>query len=127
MNSSDLAVALSERYARTCAEAGPYWRELARAALLRSAAELWASHVEAVDELQRQAPVVFGFLPAPAVISFAKEASKRYDDYVWAVKAETLSALLALPQPYERPVPPGEAPALSAAARELLARLSQVR
>jgi hypothetical protein len=74
-----------------------------------------------VDHLQRQAPVVFGFLPTPPVVNFAKEASRLYDDYLQAVRAETLSTLLTLPQPYERPLPPGASPRLSTAAVALLA------
>ena len=121
VNPGPLAAALLERYERAQAEAGSRWQELARAALLRAAAELWARHVDMVDDLQRQAPVTFASLPAPVAISYAKEASRLYAEYVWAVKAETLSALLTLPQPYERALPPRQSPSLSAAAAELLA------
>jgi preprotein translocase subunit SecA len=119
-NAAALAAALADRFARTRAEAGASWDALARTALLRAAAELWALHVEAIDALQRQAPVTFAFLPAPIVVSFAKEASARYNEYLRAVRAEALSALLTLPMPYERPLSPADGVPLSAAARELL-------
>lgn len=114
-----LAAALAERWHRVSAEAGAAWPALARAALLRAAAELWAEHVERTEHLQQQAPALFAFLPGPAAVPYAKEASYRYEEYVWHVQAETLATLLTLPMPYERPLAPGEVE-LSGAAAELL-------
>ncbi len=119
-----LAAALAERWRRVSAEAGAAWPALARAALLRAAAELWAEHVEGTEHLQQQAPALFAFLPGPAAVPYAKEASRRYEAYVWHVQAETLATLLTLPLPYERPLAPGEA-ALSEAATELLGWLDR--
>jgi hypothetical protein len=108
------------------AEAGAAWPALARAALLRAAAELWAAHVEGTEHLQQQAPALFAFLPGPAAIPYAKEASRRYEEYRWHVQAETLATLLTLPLPYERPLASGEA-ALSEAAAELVGWLEGTR
>ncbi len=104
-----LAALLAQRFERAREESGARWPALARSALLRIASELWARHVEAIDHLRSQAPVLFASLPAPAVISFATEAGRRYDEYLRAVRAETMALLLTLPQPYERPLPPAEA------------------
>lgn len=111
---------LAARWAKSSAEAGDRWPALCRAALLRSAALLWARHVEMIDHLQRQAPITFGFLPTPAVVNFAKEASARYGEYRIAVQAETLSTLLSLAMLYERPLPLDTEPQLSAAAVQTL-------
>ncbi len=121
-----LAAALADRWQRMSAEVGAAWPALVRAALLRAAAELWAGHVEGTDHLQQQAPALFAFLPGPAAIPYAKEASRRYEEYRWHVQAETLVTLLTLPLPYERPLAPGEA-ALSEAAAELVCWLEGTR
>ncbi|MFN8558773.1 MAG: hypothetical protein U0531_16025 [Dehalococcoidia bacterium] len=120
LDAPTLQAALEARLAKARAEAGARWPDLVRTAVPRAAAELWSLHVDAIDHLQNQAPVLYSFLPVPAQVSFAKEASARFKEYVWAVKAEALSALLTLPMPYERARPPATALRLSAAARSLL-------
>ena len=110
---------LAERLERAAAESGDRWPGLVRSVLLRTAAELWTVHVESLEELTRAAPLQFAFLPAPVAVSFALEASRRYADYLIAVRTTALATLAALPQPYERPLPAGEVIRLSPAAADL--------
>jgi preprotein translocase subunit SecA len=111
---------LGRRWEKSSIEAREQWPALCRAVLLRTASALWARHVEMIDHIQRQAPITFGFLPTPAVVNFAREASARYQDYLIAVRAETLSTLLTLPMPYERPLPVDVEVRLSMAAMQTL-------
>jgi hypothetical protein len=107
-------MALEDRFDCAAAEWGDRWPEVARSVLLRTATEQWAAHVEALDEVQRQAPALFSFLSAPVEISYAREANRRYTGFNWQVQAEGLANLLTLPLPYERASPPRAASALPA-------------
>ncbi len=120
-----LSAIIEERYLRSRAEAGPAWGELARAALLRATTELRSVHVDRTEHLQRQAPAVYGFLPGPPEIPYAKEASALYQDYRWSVKAETIVTLTTLPQRYERALNPERVPVLSDPVRVLLASIER--
>jgi preprotein translocase subunit SecA len=100
-----LRSALDERFQKAAAEWGERWPRVARAVLLRVATEQWAAHVDALDEVQRQAPALFSFLSAPVEISYAREANRRYAGFNELVQAEALAALLTLPLPYERALP----------------------
>lgn len=124
-SADDLARAMGDRWQRARAEAGERWPEVVRAALLQTASELWAVHVDSTGHLQQQAPALFAFLPGAATIPYAREASHRYDEYLWQVRAETLSTLLTLPQRYERPLAPADVPPPSPAAEALLQHIER--
>jgi preprotein translocase subunit SecA len=114
-----LRAALDDRFRRAAAEWGARWPEVARSVLLRTATEQWAAHVDALGEVQQQAPALFSFLTSPVEISYAREANRRYAGFNQLVQAEALANLLTLPLPYERPLAPERAPLLSDAARTL--------
>jgi preprotein translocase subunit SecA len=114
-----LRAALAGRFARMAAEWGERWPEVTRTVLLRTATEQWAAHVDALDEVQQQAPTLFSFLPAPVEVSYAREASRRYHRFNGLVQAEALANLLTLPLPYERALPTNRHVPLSEAVRAL--------
>jgi preprotein translocase subunit SecA len=114
-----LRTALHDRFGRAAGEWGSRWPAVVRAVLLRTATEQWAEHVDALDEVQRQAPALFAFLSAPIEISYAREANRRYTGFNWLVQAEALANLLTLPLPYERAVPGRTATALPASVMDL--------
>jgi preprotein translocase subunit SecA len=110
-----LRAALADRFRRSGAEWGGRFPDVARTVLLRTATEQWAAHVDALDEVQRQAPALFSFLSAPVEISYAREANRRYLGFNRLVQSEALAALLTLPLPYERALPMRDPSALPAA------------
>jgi preprotein translocase subunit SecA len=101
---SVLRDALADRYERLRGEWGERWRDVVRSVLLQTATEQWAAHVDALGDVQQQAPTLFSFLSAPVEISYAREANRRYAGFTWLIQAETLANLLTLPLPYERPL-----------------------
>jgi preprotein translocase subunit SecA len=108
-----LRAALGDRFLRLQAEWRARWPDVSRAVLLQTATEQWAAHVDALGEVQQQAPTLFSFLSAPVEISYAREANKRYAGFNRLVQAEALANLLTLPLPYERPLPLDRMPSLS--------------